>query len=151
MSGGTLVDGVWGSIYKDWTVASQLTAGSGLPFTPVSFVTVNGTGFVGIRPQLTGAPLLPAPAGAYANPAAYTTPAPGTWGDAGRNSMRGPAQFGLDASVSRVFRLRGKTSFEWRVGATNVLNRVTFSTINTSVSSPQFAQPTAANPCGASR
>jgi hypothetical protein len=146
VTGGTLVDGVWGSIYKDWTVASQLTAGSGLPFTPVSFVAVSGTGFVGIRPQLTGTPLLPAPAGAYANPAAYTTPAPGTWGDAGRNSMRGPAQFGLDASVSRVFRLRGKTSFEWRITATNVLNRVTFSAINTSVSSPQFAQPTQANP-----
>ena len=60
--------------------------------------------------------------------------------------MRGPAQFGLDASLSRVFRLRGKTSFEWRLGATNVFNRVTFSAINTSVSSPQFAQPTQANP-----
>jgi hypothetical protein len=146
VTGGTLADGVWGSIYKDWTVATQLTAGSGLPFTPVSFVTVSGTGFVGIRPHLTGAPLLPAPAGAYASPAAYTTPAPGTWGDAGRNSMRGPAQFGLDASVSRVFRLRAKTTFEWRIGATNVLNHVTFSAINTSVSSPQFAQPTQASP-----
>ena len=146
VTGGTLVDGVWGSIYKDWTFAGQLTTGSGLPFTPVSFLTVSGTGFVGIRPQLTGTPVLPAPGGAYANPAAYATPAPGTWGDAGRNSMRGPAQFGLDASLSRVFRLRGKTSFEWRLGATNVFNRVTFSAINTSVSSPQFAQPTQANP-----
>jgi hypothetical protein len=146
VTGGTLADGLWGSIYKDWTVASQLTAGSGLPFTPVSFVAVSGTGFVGIRPHLTGAPLLPAPAGAYANPAAYATPAPGTWGDAGRNSMRGPAQFGLDANVARVFRVRGKTSVEWRITATNVLNRVTFSAINTSVSSPQFAQPTQANP-----
>ena len=146
VTGGTLADGVWGTIYKDWTLASQLTAGSGFPVTPVSFVTVSGTGYVGIRPQLTGVPPVPAPPGTYANPAAYTTPAPGTWGNAGRNSIRGPAQFGLDASLARVFRLRGKTNLEWRIAATNVLNRVTFSAINTSVVSPQFGQPTQANP-----
>ncbi len=146
VTGGTLAGGVWGAIYKDWTLASQLTAGSGFPVTPVAFVTVSGTGYVGIRPLLTGVPVLPAPPGAYANAAAYATPAPGTWGNAGRNSIDGPSQFGLDASVARVFRLRGRTSLEWRVAATNVLNRVTFSAINTSVESPQFAQPTAANP-----
>jgi hypothetical protein len=145
VTGGTLVDGVWGSIYKDWTFASELTAGSGFPFTPISFVAVSGTGFVGIRPQLTGAPPSPAPSGAYANTAAYMAPAPGRWGNAGRNSIRGPAQFGLDASVARVFRLHGRTNLEWRIAAANVLNRVTFSTIDTSIASPQFAQPTASN------
>ena len=45
-----------------------------------------------------------------------------------------------------MFRLRGRTNVEWRIAATNVLNRVTFSTINTQVSSPQFAQPIQANP-----
>src|SRR5262249_10318853 len=117
-----------------------------LPTTPVSFLTVSGTGHVGVRPQLTGLPLLPAPAGAYANADAYATPSPGTWGNAGRNSIRGPAQFGLDASVARVFRVSGRTNLEGRVAATNVLNRVTFSAINTQVSSPQFAQPIQANP-----
>jgi len=29
--GGTLVDGFWGSLYKDWTVTAQLNTGSGLP------------------------------------------------------------------------------------------------------------------------
>lgn len=146
VGGGTLIDGGWGALLKDWTLATQLTAGSGLPFTPVSFATVAGTGFVGIRPQLTGIPVLPAPPGAYANPAAYATPAPGAWGNAGRDSIRGPAQFGLDASVARVFRLRGKTSLEWNATATNVLNHVTFAAINTFVGSPQFGQPTLANP-----
>jgi trimeric autotransporter adhesin len=146
VTGGTLVDGTWGRIYKDWTVAGQLTTGSGLPFTPMAFVAVNGTGFVGIRPKLTGVPPLPAPRGAYANRDAYATPPPGMWGDAGRNSIRGPGQFGLDASAARVFRVRGRTTLEWRVAAANVLNRVTFSAVNAYVSSPQFAQPTQANP-----
>jgi len=51
-----------------------------------------------------------------------------------------------DASVSRVFRLRGRLSAEARLAATNVLNTVTFATINTVISSPQFALPTIANP-----
>ena len=65
--------------------------------------------------------------------------------DAGRNSIRGPRQFALDASVSRVFRLRGRLNLEWRVASTNVLNRVTFATINTVIGSPQFGLPTVAN------
>ena len=143
---GTLVDGMWGRLFKDWTIASQLTAGSGLPFTPVSFLTVAGTGYVGVRPRLTGAPAEPVAPGSYANLAAYAAPLPGSWGDAGRNSIRGPRQFALDASVARVFRLRGRLNLEWRVAATNVLNRVTFATINTVITSPQFGLPTVANP-----
>ena len=146
LTGGTLVDGVWGALLKDWTIGMQLTAGTGLPFTPVSFVAVAGTGFVGVRPHLTGVPPGPAPPGAYANPAAYTAPLPGTWGNAGRNSIRGPGQFSLDMSVARVFRLRGRLNLEGRVAATNVLNRVTFASINSVVSSPQFGRPTLANP-----
>jgi hypothetical protein len=145
VGGGTLIDGIWGTLFKDWTIGSQLTAGSSLPFTPVSFVAVAGTGFVGVRPHLTGVPPAPATPGSYANAAAYTTPLPGSWGDAGRNSIRGPAQFAPDASVARVFRLRGRVNLEGRVAATNVLNRVTFATINTVISSPQFGLPTVAN------
>jgi hypothetical protein len=145
VTGGTLVDNAWGTLLKDWTIGSQLTAGSGLPFTPISFLTVAGTGFVGVRPHLTGVSAEPVTPGSYANPAAYAAPLPGSWGDAGRNSIRGPRQFALDASVSRVFRLRGRLNLEWRVAATNVLNRVTFATINTVIGSPQFGLPTVAN------
>jgi len=145
-AGGTLLDGFWGSLFKDWTIASQLAAGSGLPLTPISFVAVAGTGVVGVRPDLTGVPPEPAPAGYYVNPAAFTAPAPGTWGNAGRDSIRGPAQFSLDMSVSRVFRLGNRLNLDWRVAATNVLNRVTFATIGTVITSPQFGLPTEANP-----
>jgi hypothetical protein len=146
VGGGTLVEGVRGALFKDWTITSQLASGSGLPLTPVSFITVTGTGTVGVRPALTRKPIAPASADSYANPEAFTTPASGVWGDAGRNSIRGPAPFSLDASVSRVFRLGSRVSLEWRVAATNVLNRVTFAGINTVVTSPQFGFPTRANP-----
>jgi hypothetical protein len=144
--GGTLLDGVWGTLFKDWTITSQVSDGSGLPLTPVSFTAIAGTGFVGVRPMLTGAPIRPTTPGAYANPAAFAAPSPGTWGDAGRNSIRGPRQFSLDMSIARVFRLHGRLNLEWRVAVTNILNRVTFATIGTVISSPQFGLPTLANP-----
>ena len=42
---------LWGALYKDWTITSQLSAGSGLPSTPVYFAPVPGTGVVGVRPR----------------------------------------------------------------------------------------------------
>jgi hypothetical protein len=121
------------------------TWGSGLPFTPMVFATVGRTGLVGVRPRLTGVSPEPVVAGTYANEAAYAPPLPGTLGDAGRNSIRGPSQFSLDLSASRLFQLPRRLRVEWRIDARNVLNRVTFSSINTTVGSPQFGRPTRAS------
>jgi len=146
IAGGSLVDGLRGRLLKDWTFIAQLTAGSGLPLTPVFLVPVPGTGFTStLRPQLTGAPVDDVADGAYLNPAAYTLPAPGQWGDAGRNSVTGPAQFGLNAAVGRTFRWGNRFNVDWRIDATNVLNRVTYSSVNTFVGSPQFGLPDRAN------
>jgi len=107
---------------------------------------VPGTGFTStLRPQLTGAAVDDVADGAYLNPAAYTLPAPGQWGDAGRNSVTGPAQFGLNAAVGRTFRWGNRFNVDWRIDATNVLNRVTYSSVNTFVGSPQFGLPDRAN------
>jgi hypothetical protein len=146
IAGGTLQEGRRAALFKDWTIAAQLSTGSGLPFTPIAFTSVAGTGVVGVRPSLTGASTESPASGIYGNPAAYATAAPGQWGDAGRNSIRGPAQFALDASVTRAIPLPGRFGLEWRLSATNLLNRVTFATIDTIVSSPQFGLPTRANP-----
>ena len=146
IAGGSLVDGWRGRLLKDWTFLSQLTTGSGLPLTPVFLVPVPGTGFTStLRPQLTGAPEDDAPDGAYLNPAAYTVPRPGEWGNAGRNSVTGPAQFGLNAAVGRTFRWGNRLNVDWRIDATNVLNRVTYSGVNAFVGSPQFGLPNRAN------
>lgn len=146
LKGGTLVDGFWGSAWKDWTVAADLSGGSGMPFTPVAFVSIAGSGVVGVRPSLTGLSTAPVSSHSYANPAAFAAPPPGEWGNAGRNSLRGPAQFSLNMSLARVFRVGSRLNFEWRIAATNVLNRVTFASVNAVVGSPQFGFATVANP-----
>ena len=58
--GGTLLDGMKGRLFKDWTFTSQLTTGSGLPLTPTYFSPVGATGIIGAsRPSLTGTSLEP--------------------------------------------------------------------------------------------
>jgi hypothetical protein len=146
LGGGALVSGWRGALFSGWTVTSQLTAGSGLPVTPVFVTSVPGTGVTGsVRASLSGVTDAPAP-GLYANPAAYTTPAPGEWGTAGRNSLRGPAQFTVNAGVARTFTLGDRLNLDWRIDALNVLNRVTYAGINGTVGSPQFGLPSLANP-----
>ena len=146
VAGGALLTGKTGTLVKGWTFTSQLSTGSGLPVTPVFLTSVPGTGVTGtIRPSLTGAPLNAVPSGAYANPDAFAAPAAGQWGNAGRNSITGPAQFGLNAGIARTFPLGERLNLDWRIDATNVLDRVTYSGISAIVGSPQFGLPNRAN------
>jgi hypothetical protein len=146
MGGGTLLSGWKGVLFKEWTFSSLITAGSGLPQTPIYFATVDGTGFTGtIRPDYTGQPVYAAPGGLYLNPAAYTAPASGGWGNAARNSITGPAQFTLNASLGRTFRLTDRFNLDLRIDSTNALNHVTYTDWNTTINSPQFGLPVNAN------
>ena len=143
--GGTLLDGWKGSLFKGWTLTGQLTTGSGLPLTPYYLTTTPGTGFTGaVRASLTGTSTT-APEGYYLNPLAYTAPALGTWGNAGRNSARGPSQFSFNAGITRTFPWGSRYNLDWRIDATNVPNRVTYSGVNTLIGSPEFGLPNATN------
>jgi hypothetical protein len=136
--GGTLLTGWRGALFKEWTFSSQITAGSGLPETPVYLAPVKGTGVTGtIRPDYIG--------GYFLDRAAYIAPLPGQWGNAGRDSITGPAQFTLNASLGRTFRMSDRLNLDLRVDSTNALNHVVFTTWNTIVNSTQFGLPAAAN------
>lgn len=146
LGGETLLRGWKGAAFKEWTFLTQITAGSGLPQTPVYLAAVPGTGVTGtVRPDYTGAGIYAAPAGLALNPAAYTAPAAGQWGNAGRDSIIGPRQFSLNASMGRTFRLNNRLNLDLRVDATNLLNHVTFTTWDTIINSTQFGLPTTAN------
>jgi hypothetical protein len=145
VGGGTLLDGVAGTLFKGWTVTSQLTTGSGLPLTPVYLTAVSGTGVTGsLRPDVAGA-IDATASGEYLNPAAFAAPAPGRFGNAGRTSITGPAQFSLNAGVARTFTLSDRLNLDWRIDTTNLLNRVTYAGVNTIFGSPQFGVPNRAN------
>ncbi len=147
LEGGTLLGGWPGRLLKEWTLLTQITAGTGLPQTPVYPAVVPGTGWVDtLRPNLTGAPLYDAGGTAHLNADAYTVPAAGTWGDAGRSSITGPNTFSLDGALQRTFRPSGRFYLDARVDATNVLNHPVFTNWNTTFGNTQFGEPVAVNP-----
>jgi hypothetical protein len=146
LKGGALLDGWRGALLKQWTFLTAITAGSGLPETPLVVTAVPGTGVTNtIRPNRTRAPLDADSGGRFLNKAAYATPGSGEWGNARRNSIIGPNQFSLNASMARSFRLGDKLNLDARLDATNAINRVNYSSWNTTITSPQFGLPTAAN------
>lgn len=142
-----LLRGWAGAFLKQWTFSGNMTIGSGSPLTPVYSAILMGTGISGIlRPNRTDASIKAAPAGLFLNPAAFSAPAPGEWGNAGRNSIVGPNRFSLEASMGRAFRLGDRYNMEFRLNSTNALNHVTYSSWNTVVNSSQFGLPSSANP-----
>ena len=142
IAGGALLRGWTGAALKGWTLQSTVTLGSGLPQSPVYFSAVRGTGYTGsLRPQATGVSVNRQVAGRNLDPAAYyPTLPPGQWGNAGRNSITGPSQFMLNASLGRSF-----DRFDIRFDATNALNHVTYPGWVTTVNSTQFGLPASAN------
>jgi hypothetical protein len=144
--GGALLGGWKGALAKDWTFSTGITLGSGLPLTPVVLNRVaTGSGVTGTtRADLTGLDIYAASADLALNPAAFTTPAAGQWGTAGRNIITGPMTFSLNASAGRVFRLAERRSVDLRFDANNALNHVSFTSWNTTVASLQFGLPTSA-------
>jgi len=145
LGGGTLLGSWKGTLFKDWTFATQVTAGSGFPLTPVFVAPVAGTGVTGpIRADYTGQSIYAAPSGLFLNPAAVRAPV-GHWGNAGRNSITGPDIFTLNASMARTFRLNDRLNADFRLDATNALNHVTYPSWNTAITSAQFGLPMTAN------
>lgn len=143
---GFLNNGKKAAFFREWTIATSLTMGSGLPLTPSYYAPVPGTGVTtSLRGNYTGADIYDAPAGLHLNPAAFTIPVPGTWGNAGRNVITGPYQFAFNASLGRTFRMGDRFNSDLRVDATNVLNHPVFPNWNTIITSAQFGLPNTAN------
>jgi len=63
----------------------------------------------------------------FLNPAAFATPLPGTFGNLGRNALRGPGFSQLDFQVSRRFVFAGRYNLEVRGEVFNLLNHPNFS------------------------
>ena len=102
-----------------------------------------GTGSIGSgRADATGLPL--DCCGVYFNPAAFTIPAPGEFGNAGRNTIEGPSTFSLNASIGRSINLSERRRLEFRVEATNLTNHVNISSFGTVVNASNYGAPLAA-------
>lgn len=80
----------------------------------------------GQRPNVVlGQPLYPTNQSAtlWLNPYAFTTPANGTWGNAGRNILRAPGIWQADTSLEKRFPLGERTAVSFRADVFNIFNR----------------------------
>ena len=137
-------------LVEGWQVGGVIAAQSGPPFTPFVSGNVSGADEVQItgtsndtdRPNLTGASFYPShqTPQQWLNAAAFSTPQPFTFGNAGRNTLRGPGLGSWDFSVLRNFRLRESTSLEFRAEMFNILNRANFDIPQRNLSSASFGQ-----------
>ncbi len=58
----------------------------------------------------------------YLNPTAFTTPAPGTFGNFRRNDLSGPNLAQIDLTLGKSFHATERTSFDFRADIYNILN-----------------------------
>src|SRR6266404_4536320 len=120
------------AILGGWSLNSVFSAHTGLPYNPtINEVTAVNTSVSFRRPNLTGAPLYlndPTVAtGKRLNPAAFDfNVPPGQMGNVGRNSLRTPGFWQVDAGLHRIFGLTEKAKLEFRVESFNVFNHPNF-------------------------
>jgi hypothetical protein len=119
-------------LLSDWGIDATVRASSAYPFTPrgATVVLMDGTLAVGMPDLVPGQPIWiadpDAAGGRRVNPAAFTPPAPGEQGNAGRNRLRGFPFSQVDVALRRSFRLRDPLRLSFRVEAFNVLNHPNF-------------------------
>ena len=81
----------------------------------------------------------------YLNPAAFTVPTAGGFGNVVKGSLRGPGYFDWDASLLRSFPLKGETSVQFRAEYFNLINRTNLLNPTTARSAGGFGSITSAN------
>lgn len=70
------------------------------------------------------------------NPAAFTTPLPGAFGDLPRNALRGPSFTQFDLVFNKRFPITETTNIEFRTEIFNIFNHANFAVPSTTLNSP---------------
>ena len=62
----------------------------------------------------------------WVNPAAFSVPQPGTFGNLGRNALRGPGISQLDLTLSKSLAVTERVKLQFRAECFNILNKAVF-------------------------
>lgn len=142
--------GLVGKLLGRWEVTSIAQVQTGTPLWVTSSTDVAGvsTGN-GDQPwNAVGSPSVSDPqfsnsnadSSYYFNPKAFAKPAAGTFGNAGRNSLRGPGSIYWDAGLRKDFRLTEVRRFQFRWELFNMMNHPNWSDPNTNPTSGSFGR-----------
>jgi outer membrane receptor protein involved in Fe transport len=134
------IKGIADGVVGGWSLSGAVTWESGLPFSP-SYSSCGVDRDTGpCRPDLVGAVHTTGSRNGYFTATdgvplqsngmlgdtigPWRRPAAGTFGNAGRNSLRGPGFFQGDVSVAKVIALKEKVSLQFRADIFNLFNTV---------------------------
>jgi hypothetical protein len=123
-----------------WRISGLFQWHGGTPFTPVIQGSVadgidpglapsigeSGTNNY-LYPELVGNPKVSNPTiHGWFNPAAYANPAPGTFGNSGRNTLIGPGFANVDISLAKEFPIHERVRLEIKADASNAFNHTNY-------------------------
>jgi outer membrane receptor protein involved in Fe transport len=135
-----------GSVLGGWTLSGVFTARSGNPIdiTGVN-LTANKVQGTTARPNTVVAPSIlggTGPGQKWFDTTAFVEPVAGTFGNTGRNSVRGPGYVNYNATVARTFALGERMSLRFTASAFNVTNTPRFDNPSGSFTSSAFGEIT---------
>ena len=115
-----------------WTLFGDFIAQGGSPFTPRMQVNNSyalSSGSFVWYPNVVGNPKA-VPGGqtidSWFNVDAFAAPTPGTFGNMGRNILRGPKLSSINMSLHKTFRFAERMKLDFSANATNVINHPSF-------------------------
>jgi hypothetical protein len=138
------------AVLGGWEWSTIVTARTGIPVNVTvdrsASAVPDGNSLSPQRPYLiSGVSLIPAmgqTVGNWINGAAFMVPANGTFGNAGRNLVRGPGLWQADTSLGKKFRLTERFSAELMASVFNLANRAQFGVPAADISSAAFGRIT---------
>jgi hypothetical protein len=149
-SGGLLANPVAKQLVGGWSVSGIATLQSGFPLSPQLGYNPTGSGDTRnpVRPNLVPnfhGPLYKKTVAQWFNPAAFSAPYPGTFGNVGRDTLTGPGLSELDLAMVKNTTIHEGLRAQFRAEFFNILNRANFTTPNPVVfsSGPTPKAPTA--------
>ena len=135
------------TVLTGWETFGIVTLQSGRPFTVALLPEIDNSGtgrsILGFgandRPNVVGNPNLGNPTPArWFNPAAFAFPAPGTFGNAGRNILDGPGYQNVNASLVKNTALSERMNLQFRAEFFNLFNHPNFNLPDNFLGSPTF-------------
>jgi hypothetical protein len=132
--------GVWTNrLVGVWQLAPIVTLRSGNWFSPVDGLDNSLTNVGNDRPNAIGNPYVRnSSTRQWLSPSAFADSTKGTYGNAGRDALLGPAYADVDAAVSRYFNIKENQKVELRFEFFNLFNRVNFSVPSATLKNSTF-------------
>jgi hypothetical protein len=142
--------GVAAALLGGWQTTGIWTFETGRPFNIVLQSDNANVGSRGIfqRPNLVGDPFPSGwnktygPAGLYFNPQAFAVPQVYTFGNLGRNALRGPGFRNFDIGIFKNFTIAERWRLQYRAEAFNAFNNTNFSNPGATVNTANFGRIT---------